>query len=65
MEPKGCDGEVTQEQHRPEPSLREGTEGKTLSEEQMWYAKLPSVCKRHIFSLLGHRGVAIAIQAES
>jgi transposase len=41
---------------------REGTEGKTLREKQAWYAKLPSVCKRYIFSLLGHRIIAIAIQ---
>jgi hypothetical protein len=32
-----------------------------LGEKQAGYAKLPSVCKRHIFSFLGHRGAAIAM----
>jgi hypothetical protein len=53
--PKRCDGEVPHELPRPDPSQREETEGKTLGEKQVGYAKLPSMCKRYIFSLLGHR----------
>lgn len=60
---KRFNGAVPQEQHRPDPSQREGTEGKTLGEKQAGYARLPSVCKRHIFSFLGHRGAAIAMYA--
>ena len=32
--PKRGDGEEPQEQHRPDPSPSEGTEGKTLSKHQ-------------------------------
>src|SRR6266849_8064809 len=62
--PKRFDGEVPREQPRSYPSLR-GNGRKTLSKKQAWYAKLPSVCKRHIYSFLGHRVAAIAMQAVS
>ncbi len=62
--PKRGDGEVPQEERRPDPSQSEETEGKALSEHQAWHAKRPPGEKSHLFSFPGHRVAALALHAK-